>query len=114
MYLDNTSAISHCDLELVTINVDRLAASRQMAKGLHHQSANGINFFIAEVGAVGFVEVFNRGQRADRPGVAAQLTKIDIFFFIVFVFDFTDDKLKDVFMVTRPETPPNSSITIAI
>lgn len=59
MYLNNTSAVSHCDLELVTINVDRLAAGRQMTKRLHHQAANGVDLFIAEVGAVRFVEVFD-------------------------------------------------------
>ena len=59
MYLNNTSAVGHCDLELVTINVDRLAAGGQMAKGLHHQTTDGINLFIAEVGAEGFVEVFD-------------------------------------------------------
>ena len=67
MDLNNTSAVSHCDLELVTINVNRLAAGREMTKGLHHQSADGIDLFIAEVGAVGFIEIFNRCQRAYRP-----------------------------------------------
>ena len=58
MHLNDTTAICHCHLELVTINVDRFAAGRQMAEGLHHQPANGIHFFIAEVRVEGVVEVF--------------------------------------------------------
>ena len=59
MYLNNTSAVSHCDLELVNINVDKLTAGRQMTKRLHDQTADGVDLFIAEVGAVRFVEIFD-------------------------------------------------------
>ena len=67
-----------------------------MAKGLHYQSANGIHFFIAEVRIEGVIEVFDRGQSAHRPRMAAQLAEIDIFFFVVLVFNFPDDELKDI------------------
>lgn len=33
---------------------------------------------------------------AHRPCVAAQLAEIDIFFFVVLVFNFPDDELKDI------------------
>lgn len=85
-----------------------------MTKGLHDQTANGIDFFVAKVGAKGFVEVLNWRQRANGPCVATELTEVDIIFFIVLIFDFTNDQFKDVLTVTRPETPPNSSMTIAI
>ncbi|SAE65198.1 Uncharacterised protein [Enterobacter cloacae] len=68
-----------------------------MAEGLHHQTTNGVHFFIAEAGAKGIVEVFNGGQRAHCPGVAAQLTEVDILFFVILIFDFAHDQLKDVF-----------------
>ena len=96
MHLNDTTTICHCYLELVTINVDRFAAGRQMAEGLHHQPANGIHFFIAKVRVEGVVEVFDGGQGAHRPGMAAQLAEIDIFFFVVLVFNFPDDELKDI------------------
>ncbi|MNI93380.1 hypothetical protein D3C73_1513210 [compost metagenome] len=48
------------------------------------------------MGAEGFVEVFDRGQRTNGPGVATELTEIDIVFFVVFIFDFTDDQFKNV------------------
>lgn len=68
-----------------------------MAERLHHQPADGINFFIAEVGAESVVEVFNRRQRANRPGMAAKLTEVDIVFFVILIFNFTDNQFEDVF-----------------
>ena len=59
MNLNDTAAVRHCHFELVTVDVDGLAACRQMTKGLHHQPADGIDFFIAEVGAEGFVEILD-------------------------------------------------------
>ncbi len=93
MHLNDTTTICHCYLELVTINVDRFAAGRQMAEGLHHQPANGIHFFIAKVRVEGVVEVFDGGG-ARTVSVAAQLAEIDIFFFVVLVFNFPDDEFK--------------------
>lgn len=48
-----------------------------MAERLHHQPADGIDLFIAEVGAESVIEVFNRRQRANRPGMAAKLTEVE-------------------------------------
>ena len=67
-----------------------------MTEGLHDQPANGIHFFIAEMRAESFVEVFNRRQRTNSPGVATELTEINIVFFVVLIFNFTDNQFKDV------------------
>ncbi len=115
MNLNNTSTVGHRDLELVTINFNGFTACRQVTKRLHHQPTNGIHLFIAEVGAEGFVEIFNWRQRAYRPCMAAELAEVDILFFVVLIFDFADDQLQNIFNCDPvPETPPNSSITIAI
>ncbi len=69
-----------------------------MAERLHHQPADGINFFIAEVGAESVAEVFNRRQRANAaPGMAAKLTEVDIVFFVLGIINFTDNQVEDVF-----------------
>lgn len=65
MNLNNTTAVGHGNFELVAINVDSLSTCGQMTKGLHHQTANGIDFFVAKVGAEGFIEVFDRRQRTN-------------------------------------------------
>lgn len=65
MNLYNTSAVGHCHFELVTVDVNGLAACRKVAKGLHHQPANSIDLFIAEMGTKGVVKVLNRGQRTN-------------------------------------------------
>lgn len=67
MNLNNTTAVGHCHFELVTINVDSLPARGKMPKGLHDQPADGVDFFIAEMSAESFVEVFNRRQCANSP-----------------------------------------------
>ena len=96
MNLYNTAAVGHCHFELVTIDVNGFTARRKVAKGLHHQPANGIDLFITEVSAESVVEVLNRGQRAHGPGVAAELTEVDIFLFVILIFDFTHDQLKNI------------------
>ena len=96
MNLYNTAAVGHCHFELVTVNVNGLTARGEVAKGLHHQPANGIDLFIAEVGPEGVVEVLNGGQRPHGPGVAAELTEVDIFFFVLLIFDFSHDQLKNI------------------
>lgn len=68
-----------------------------MAEGLHHQTADGIDLVVAEMGAEGFVEVFDRGQCAHGVHVAAELADIQIVFVVVFVFDLADDQFQNVF-----------------
>ncbi|CQB65125.1 Uncharacterised protein [Salmonella enterica subsp. enterica serovar Bovismorbificans] len=49
------------------------------------------------MGAESVIEVFNRRQRANRPGMAAKLTEVDIVFFVILIFNFTDNQFEDVF-----------------
>lgn len=97
MYLNDMMIICYCYFELVIINVDRFVVGWQMVEGLYYQFVNGIYFFIVKVCVEGFVEVFDGGQGVYCSGVVVQLVEIDIFFFVVFVFNFFDDEFKDIF-----------------
>lgn len=114
MNLNNTPTVGHRHFELVTVDVDSFATRRKMPKCLHHQTTDSVDFFIAKVGAERFVEVFNGSQCAYGPGMTTQLTEVDIIFFVILVFNLTNNQFGMSSMVTRPETPPNSSITIAM
>ena len=50
MNLDDAAAVSHRHLELVTLNLDAFTASGQMTEALHHQTTDGVDFIVAELG----------------------------------------------------------------
>lgn len=114
MNLNNTPTVGHRHFELVTVDVDGFATRREMPKRLHHQTTDGVDLFIAKVSAKRFVEIFNGSQCAHGPCVTAKLTEVDIIFFVILVFNLTNNQFGMSSMVTRPETPPNSSMTIAM
>ena len=64
MNLDDAAAVSHRHLELVTLNLDAFTARGQMTEALHHQTTDGVDFIVAELGAKHLVEIFNGGQCA--------------------------------------------------
>ncbi len=63
MHLDDTAAVSHGDLELVTINFNAFTARGKVAESLHHQTANGIHFIITEAGTKYLVKILDRRKR---------------------------------------------------
>ncbi|ADD76305.1 Hypothetical Protein PANA_1138 [Pantoea ananatis LMG 20103] len=100
--LDDTTAVSHGNFELVTIDVDAFAARRQVTKALHHQSTDGIHFIVAELGAKYLVEIFNRGKCANGISLTVELADITIFFIVIFVFDFAHDQFQNIFNRDQP------------
>lgn len=65
--LNNTTAVGHGHFELVTIDINSFTTRRQVTKRLHHQTTDGIDLFVTKAGAEGFIEVFDRRERANRP-----------------------------------------------
>jgi hypothetical protein len=73
------------------------AAARQASEFLHQQSADGVVFLIGKRGAEVFVEFRNGRQRAHREFARAFPPDGLVVLDIVFVIDFTDDLLDDIF-----------------
>ena len=101
MNLNNASAVGHRHLKLVAVYLNGLTARWQVAEGLHHQTADGIYFFIAEVGAKGIVKIFDRRQRTHGPCVTAELAKFNIIFFVVLIFDLAEYKFKNIINIHK-------------
>lgn len=103
-------------LEQVAVQLYLLALLGQVAEGVHHQAAYRIYLFIAELGAEEVVEILDLGQGADGEDPLADAA--DLFRLILdvvkLVVNLANDQFSMSSMVTRPETPPNSSTTMAM
>ncbi len=85
-------------LEQVAVQLDLLALLGQVAEGVHHQTADRIHLFIAELGAEEVVEILDLGEGAHREDPfadAADLFRL-VFDVVEFVVNLADDELKDV------------------
>ena len=78
MDLNNAAAVCHRHFKLVAIDLNTFTTRWQMAEALHHQTADGIHLFVAEMGIEDLVKVFDRCQCPNGVGVAAQLTMIPV------------------------------------
>ena len=89
-------------LEFKTFEMGGFIACGDMAKGVNHQSANGIELLIAESHGKVAVEVFNRGLRLDEEFIAIDALYIPALINVVFVLNFTNDFLQHIFDGHQP------------
>ena len=104
--------VQHANPE--TVQLDHFIAFGQMAEGVHDQPANGIELFVGELGFEVFVELLDGGQALDQIITAGQRFDLTVLVNIMLVFNVADDLLSTSSMVTRPDTPPYSSMTMAM
>ena len=82
--------------EAVLADLGHFVALGQVAEGIHHQAADGVELAVGELGVEGFVEVLDRGQRLDQEVTGRQRFDVAVFLDIVLVLDVADDLFQHV------------------
>jgi len=85
-----------------------------MSKGIHHESADGVELFFAQLDVEKFVEILNRGLRTNE--ILLGVYASDILPSSTSVSSSISPTISSSTssIVTRPATPPYSSITMAM
>lgn len=96
LYLTNATIVRIEHRETPAGEIGGFLTARHVAEALDHQTTDGVEFLIGEVGIEVLVEVIDGGQRADGELTIAQLANVLILIGVVLILDIPDDLLEDI------------------